>query len=74
MGRRKECKDGGPERDSNEAGRCEDRKPEGDAEAESALVKLLLGLRHSGENIESVAMNILRDVEPSREDNKLCET
>lgn len=27
--------------------------------AGAALVKLLLGLRHSGENIESVAMNIL---------------
>lgn len=38
------------------------------------LVKLLLGPRRSRENIESVAMNIPRDVGPSGEDNKSRET
>lgn len=38
------------------------------------LVKLLLGPRHSGENIESVAMNILVTSSLPREDNKSCET
>jgi len=48
MGRHKECKDGGPERDSNEAGRCEDRKPEGDAEAESGSREITPGVTSLG--------------------------
>lgn len=52
-------------------GKEKERRSGVDAEG---LVKLLLGPRHSGENIESVAMNILVTSSLSREDNKSCET